>query len=379
VPRKPPNRKRYPTTKPYVSFPLTPRSDGRFTKMIRGVPLYFGQHGDWQAALDEYHAQAPAATAGRELPSAPKANVTVRQLANRYLRDREADVRHGTLKLKSWDDYRATLEKFVRFVGPQTPAKELGPDHFARFATHVRKSLGSYAFNRTRALIRAWLSHAAGAEWVKPPINIGVGFKPVSAGKMRGDRKARLFTPEQVRTLLKHAGPQMRAMILLGINGGFGPTDCAQLTRDKIDLEGKVIRYRRAKTNIQRTVPLWPETVKSLRKVLALRPNDPLVFRTKSGRPWVRQKLSRTGRGIVIDAVAGRFGKLMDAAKIEMPGVGFYALRHTFATYANEVRDADARRHIMGRKLPELDDVYIEHLFLPRLKVLTDHVRSRVL
>ena len=171
----------------------------------------------------------------------------------------------------------------------------------------------------------------------------------------------------------------MAAMIYLGLNGGFGSTDCAQLAREHIDLKAGVIRYNRPKTNIARTVTLWPETIKALRKVLALRPDDPLVFRTKSGSAWVRTKRNKKGKVITVDAVAGRFGKLMDEAKIVMPGVGFYALRHTFATYANEVRDGDARRHIMGRRLPDLDDVYIEHLFLPRLKVLTDHVRSKVL
>lgn len=380
MPRKPPNRKKYPTAKPFKGFPLTPRSDGRFTKMIRGVPQYYGKHGDWQAALDEYHATAPAVTHGRIVPSAPNPTVTVRQIANRYLQEREADVTHGTLQAKSWEDYRSTLNRFVKFIGASTPARELGPEHFTRFAAHLRKTLGAYAFNRSRALILAWLRHAAAAEWVKPAINVGVGFKPVPAGKMRGDRKVRLFEPAQIKRLLKLAGPQMRTMILLGLNGGFGSTDCARLTREHIDLNMGVIRYRRNKTNIARTVPLWPETLKALRKVLALRPDDALVFRTKAGSPWVRTRRSkRNGRNVTVDAIPQRFGKIMDDAKIDMPGVGFYALRHTFATYANEVRDSDARRHIMGRRLPDLDDVYIEYLFLPRLKVLTDHVRSKTI
>jgi integrase len=371
-------RKRYPTTKPYATFPLTPRSDGRFVKTIRGVPHTFGGKGDWRAALDEYAALAPMLHAGR-VPTSTAELVTVRQMANVYLAERDADVKHGTLTLGSWDDYRDALGRFVRFVGPSTPARELGPDHFTRFGQKLRGSLGSYAYNRTRALILAWLRHAGAAEWVKPPINVGVGFKRIPAGKIRGERKSRLFTPAQIAKLLKLAKPQMRAMILLGLNGGFGSTDCARLTRDVIDLKGKVIRYRRTKTNIPRTVPLWPETVKALRPLLELRPDDPLVFRTRHGKVWVRTERGRKGKVVTKDAVADRFGKMMDEAKIDMPGVGFYALRHTFATHANEVRDADARRHVMGRRLPDLDDVYIEHLFLPRLKILTDHVRSRVL
>jgi hypothetical protein len=58
--------------------------------------------------------------------------------------------------------------------------------------------------------------------------------------------------------------------------------------------------------------------------------------------------------------------------------LGIYACRHSFATYANEVRDTDARRHIMGRLLGNLDDVYVETFFVERLKGVTDHVRSRL-
>ena len=60
------------------------------------------------------------------------------------------------------------------------------------------------------------------------------------------------------------------------------------------------------------------------------------------------------------------------------PGTSFYWLRHTFATYANEVRDADARRTLMGRALPDLDDVYVETVFLARLQSVTSHVREKL-
>ena len=64
------------------------------------------------------------------------------------------------------------------------------------------------------------------------------------------------------------AGPTMRAMILLGINCGFGNTDCAILTEDKIDLAGGWATLTRRKTGIKRRCPLWPETISALRERL---------------------------------------------------------------------------------------------------------------
>jgi len=37
--------------------------------------------------------------------------------------------------------------------------------------------------------------------------------------------------------VLTRAGVQMQAMILLGLNGGFGCTDCAELRWKNLDLE----------------------------------------------------------------------------------------------------------------------------------------------
>lgn len=391
-------RKKYPTAKPHPTFPLTPRADGRFVKKIRGQLHCFGRNGDWREAFAEYTQLAGALHAGRPKPVSASELSTVREVAFLYLAEREHDVTAGALSLGGWDDYRAALKRFVQHIGASTPASTLCPADFAAFAKSIRPatdgtkrkgSLGSYAYNKTRALIFAWLRHSAKAEWVKP-INFGVGFPKVAAGKIRGDRRGKLFTPADIALLLGIARGQLYAMILLGINGGFGGTDCSELTKDRVDLAAGVIRYKRRKTNISRTVTLWPETVAALTPLLTIRPDDEHVFRTSHGKRWVRTE--QIGAKVVTkDSIAVRFRRLLDSVCLlgestkgtmskQRPGMGFYALRHTFATYANEIRDSDARLHLMGRALPGIDgDAYIEELFLPRLKIVTDHVRARLL
>jgi hypothetical protein len=107
--------------------------------------------------------------------------------------------------------------------------------------------------------------------------------------------------------------------------------------------------------------------VDALRVLRTKRPAAAYVFATKYGNRW-------TG-----NAVAHEFAKTAVRAGLELPdGVGLGAARHTFITYANEVRDLDARRHIAGRMLQHLEDVYVETLFVQRLAAVTNHVRGRL-
>jgi hypothetical protein len=48
----------------------------------------------------------------------------------------------------------------------------------------------------------------------------------------------------------------MRAMILLGINGALGNTDLAMMPLSVVDADCRWLDYARAKTAIQRRIPL---------------------------------------------------------------------------------------------------------------------------
>lgn len=381
-------RRQYPTAKPTPTFPLTPRSDGRFTKRINGTLHTFGRRGDWRKALDDYLAVARSLHAGRKAqrPSQVAANITVRQLVNRYLDARKADMLAEHLNPRTWADYQTFLMAFAKFVGPGLPALELDTEHIDRWADHLRKlKTGSRRFNGARAHLFAFLRYCFAAPWI-PAFPFGVGFKRAARGTIRAAKKNKLVKPEHLRVLIEAADIQLRAMILLGVNGGFGNTDCANLPRAAVDLDKGIISYARIKTGIARTVPLWPVTVHAIRVVMLARHADELVFRTRHGNLWVRTTFNANSKPVPKDSIAQAFADLLNSVcetssrktyREIYKGVGFYALRHTFITYANEVRDSDARRHITGRRLAGVDDDYVESFFLPRLKVVTDHVYAR--
>ena len=171
-------------------------------------------------------------------------------------------------------------------------------------------------------------------------------------------------------------------MILLGINCGYGNTDCGQLKRCDIDLDAGVIDFPRPKTGLARRCVLWPETVEALREALARRPkpknpqDEPLAFITRYGASWAAgnaagDKHQRSG------PVPHPFGKLLHRLGINgCKGLGFYALRHTFRTVADEAKDQPAADYIMGHESPHMSTVYRERISDERLKAVTDHVRA---
>jgi integrase len=140
-----------------------------------------------------------------------------------------------------------------------------------------------------------------------------------------------------------------------------------------LDLERGWLNYPRPKTGIDRRCKLWPETVEALRAAIAERPepkdpdDKPLVFITKYGLSWM--KATRD------NPIAKETRKLLDALKLYRPGLGFYALRHTFETIGGESKDQVAVDHIMGHARDDMASVYRERIGDERLIAVANHVR----
>ena len=100
------------------------------------------------------------------------------------------------------------------------------------------RALFHFAYNDDQRLIAA-------------PVLFGQGFKPprVARGNLdRGRGKLKMFTADQLREILATARRPMKAMILMGVNCGFGNFDLATLTFDALDLEEGWHTHPRPKT-----------------------------------------------------------------------------------------------------------------------------------
>jgi integrase len=141
-------------------------------------------------------------------------------------------------------------------------------------------------------------------------------------------------------------------------------------------------RTRRGKTGADHIVPLWPETVEALKLVLAQRPDDALVFRTRHGNPWCRtyavMKGGKVDRASGADHVNERFTELIEPIGLKIDGQGFYKLKHLFATTADKSIDRNAVAILMGHKLPGSRGHYIE-VGEDRLREVVNFVRHHLL
>jgi integrase len=171
----------------------------------------------------------------------------------------------------------------------------------------------------------------------------------ISKGKIVHRQKF-TYNPEQITGLLSVADVKMRAMIWLGLNCGFGCTDCARLTWKDLDLENSRVHLARNKTGVFRNLPLWPETIRALMKVPR---SGPLVFYTAEGHPWVRTLVKTQDDGTRkythVNAISSMFARLLVKTKVHAPkGTGFYTLRRTAATLAARSGDPFAVQRLLG-------------------------------
>jgi integrase len=279
----------------------------------------------------------------------------------------------------------------VSQFGKNRLAADLGATDFALLRNRLAKRYGPHGLGTAIQCVRCLFKFAYDGELLDRPIRFGPGFMRPSKKVLRLHRAkqgAKLFTAAEIRALidgalvvgkegpeLVQAGVQLRAMFLLGINCGFGNTDCGRLPRKAVDLENSIIDYPRPKTGIPRRCPLWPETVAALREALAYRPEpkDPadagLVFVTAKGGCWAKD--------INDCPVAKETAKLLKKLHINgRKGLGYYTLRHTFRTVADEAKDQPAADHVMGHEVAHMSSVYRERVSDERLRAVTEHVRK---
>jgi integrase len=368
--------------KPSPDFPLFPHATKRWAKKIRGKLHYFGPWDDSPdrgagAALASYNEQADALHAGRKPREEPE-GLTVRDLAEDFLAHKQALVDSGELSPLTWGEYKCVCDIIVSRFGKARLVDDLGPEDFAALRNQMAKRWGPVRLGNAIQYARCTFKYALDAGLIDRPVRFGPGFKRPSKKVLRLNRAEKgpnLFTAEEVRRLIGAAGTPLKAMILLGINCGFGNADCGNLPLKAVNLETGWIDYPRPKTGIARRCPLWAETVRAIKEALAARPEPKdaahagLVFITAKGNAWAKTTAD--------NPLKKEMAKLLKALGINgRHRLGFYTLRHTFRTIADEARDQPACDFIMGHEIPHMSSIYRETISDARLKAVADHVRA---
>lgn len=262
-PRRKPN-------KPFPSFPLTAHPNGQWCKKILGKLHFFGVWADPDAAHWNYLRIAEDLHAGRDPSPAAEGEFTVKELGNQFLAYQMQRVETGQIGGRWFEDCRRVVRQFARSIGTARPVKSLTADDFLNYRRLIglrglrgNKPLGVHAITRTIVAIQSMFKWGVQTGVLKQLPRYGQAFAKPPAADVRRRRAKRerengkkLFAADQICALLGSAAPTVKVAILLGINGGFGNTDCSALPRTAIDLDRGSIDFERPKTAVRRIAPL---------------------------------------------------------------------------------------------------------------------------
>jgi integrase len=366
--------------KPRPDFPLYAHNARQWAKKIRGRVHYFGAWSDPEEALAKYLKQKDDLHAGRK-PSDGK-GFTVAKLIDRFLESKQRALDTGELSPRTKNDYERACKKVRETFGDRRLVATLDHSDFSDLRAAFAKTHGFVALGKDITETRVLFKYAFDNNLIDRPVAFGSEFKKPGKKIIRRQRREkgrRMFQADELRGIIAKAGIQLRAMIYLGINCGLGNHDCEMLPASAL-IDGWLV-YPRPKTETDRRCPLWPETIEALEVATANRrePHNPehadRVFITRWGATW-------EPKSITDNPVSKEFTKVLKALKLHRPGLGFYALRHTFQTIGEKARDNDAVRYIMGHAeaSDDMGAVYSEEA--PddsRLRSVTDFIRSWLL
>ncbi len=324
--------RRRPASNP-VSFH---RPTGQFYTTRGGRRIYLGV--DRQSATEQYHRLALGLQ--RTERRVADASISAKELANRFITAQQANWRNPQQTLRC---YQGWLRRFLK-DHPRLRAMAFNVEIFAAWKLLLRQrgyapeTINHY-LNSVRAMFAFGydadlLERAPRLRRVKNESRVGAGLK----------RKP-LYSQEHLRKLLACADRQVRLMLLLGVNCGFGPKDIQDLKWD--DFKDDRVTLPRSKTGISQSFRLWPESLqalqglrKSRRELKArmakrgrIRTDNGHIFVTKFWRPWCK------------DAVARQFRKLCARAGVTCHG--FYRLRHGASTAISLVANPHVQRRFM--------------------------------
>lgn len=380
--RSPAPRKAKPDkpAKPTADFPLFPHATKRWAKKLRGKMFYYGSWaGGPDAALAEYLRVKDYDLAGRARPPKDASDTgTVKYVVDSFLTGKERKKDSGEIVERTYREFVAAGFIVADAFGRGRQVSDLTPDDFGKLRAELAKRLGPVPLTNHIVRIRSIFKHAFANGLIDRPARFGDQFSKPSAKTLKRHRasKGRLdFSPEEIRGILAKSDVHLTAMILLGINAGFGNNDCGMLPRSAVDLAGSWVEFARPKTGEYRRAKLWPETVKALEASLAERPTP------KAPEDADRFFINKAGHSC--EGVEGRnhiarvFLITAKAAGHYHPGKTFYSLRRTCRTIAGQTLDEMAVDLVMGHGDEEdMGRRYTQLIGDDRLERVAEHVRG---
>ncbi len=326
-------------------FPLTLHPTGQYCKKIKGKLRYFGT--DKKRALENYLTQATFLHGTQSLmQKASNDKMTLRQLVDLYLQYQHARVLADNLTPRHYDEQIYGLNRLTAFLGQGCRIESISTLDMQNYKRKLQTHYASVdRVNLNISIMKAMFHWARRNDVLQNIPNIDA----ISKSKVV-HKEMYTFNSQQINKLLSAADVKMKAMIWLGLNCGFGCTDCGKLQWSDLDFKDGRVKLARNKTGVERNFPLWPETMQALKE---LPRSGPFVFYTSRGHLWIRAMVKTNDDGerkyTFVNRITPTFSRLMKKVNIHAPkGTGFYSLRRTAATVAARSGDPFAVQRLLG-------------------------------
>ena len=375
--------------KPHKDFPLFPHASGRWAKKVKGAFVYFGRVSDdtrGDRALALWLEQKDQLLAGRK--PAKSGELTVERLGFQFLDDKELLRQAGDIQPRTFAEYRATCERVAEAFGRSTPVEQLQAEDFSRLRALLAKTRGPVALWNEIVRVRMIFKWAVeSGKLAKLPVYGPAFKKPKSkqfdkADSARGEKG---FTPAELRRVIEatKGKPLLHAVVMLAANCGYGQTDIAAIPISAVDVVNGWATCPRPKTGTKRRAKLWPETVAALNAYREVRPEPadpadaPLLFLNSRARRLVRASGGDDPKNWQwrTDGLGQVFNRLLKSLGLSGQR-GFYGLRHSFQTGAEESGDLPAVMHCMGHKDASMSGRYRMVINDKRLEGVADAVHD---
>lgn len=352
-----------------ITLKITRRADGRWCKRIDGHYLTWNSEAEARAAvLDIVRGRARGvAVTAHAIPPDP----SLADIANAF-----RDARMSAVKPRTWRDYEAAIDSFLRLAGKWRRANELAPADFAAVRKAWADEVGPCRLDNRVQPIRTMFRWACEtARLIDKLPWYGDSFDKSTAADKRKVRREhvaehgeRVFTKPELRKLLAKVNGPLRAFVLLGLNCGMYSVDVADLRAVDLKRVGRntLIDNDRAKTGVRRKAVLWPDTLAAMKRC---RRDDEGRFVTLHGNPWVHGKTN---------SIAQAMYRLLKRLGIHRQGVGFGSLRHTHVSAVGDHPDLNAARLVRGHQFVGIEEHY-DFPNVKRIKAVTDLARRRLL
>ena len=338
-------------------FPLTLHPTGQYCKKIKGKIYYFGSNK--QKALQKYLDQATWLHGSQEdVKKLKDENMTLKQLCDMYLKYQYSKLQANNLTANHYNEQIGSLKKLMAFLGLNIEINKISALDLQNYKRKIQKSHVSVSrLNLHISIMKAIFHWARKNDILEHIPNIDA----VSRDKIVHCEKF-TFDHEQINKLLTAADVKMRAMIWLGLNCGFGCTDCSELKWTDLDIVNARVKLPRKKTGILRDLPLWPETVEAIKKVPK---TEKLIFYTSRGNSFVHTIVKTDSNGnrkySTQNTITTKFSRLIKKSRLKVPnGTGFYTLRRTAATIAARSGDPFAVQRLLGHADLQMATRYVQ-------------------